>query len=1092
MRRKLLALLTVFGGMIGVLLCTSNSFATIDNSVIMEKWFLTEYYSKCSDSVSSYINNDYVIAHDKKYVKDAIFDSTIGGRLTIPKTALPAYGFSGVESKKKIGCEKMFTGSDETSGLGLVNTSKLSKYADLKWSGSGKDINDFLTKIGYINKGGSQIIQLKYSAPANTIMPTSLSYNADKKEYSPNRKTGVTYFSFSVDNRNKKIKFYPTGPNVYEAPCPANEGWNQAVAVEIAIGNTVADTAKNIEEKLGGKSWCVSTTNGNVVKYGFPVNGFVEVNGGGGTWEYTKSKSTLDKSIKEISGFGKVNDVFWTNSERYTVYLHYLTKASTGIVCDPESVSDNYKKVRLKDNSGKINDNCYVNLNGREPSELPVAIQSPNKLEIIGDNTDKKSTVTLQTIIDWLKKAKYSDKELAEMATVGEATEGLEETEPDEAEVTCANAGGAASLGWILCPVIDILGNAAEYAYNDLVEPSLRVDPMLFSGGNEGVKTGWEQFRNIANTAFIILLLVVIFSQLTGVGIDNYGIKKIMPKLIIAAVLINLSYLICILLVDLSNILGNGLRMMFDGLSVDIQTKLVVEGATKPLTIDSTSSTLITVGLAGAAVAMVGAIWQNPAILLSVFVAVLGVAIAIFFLFILLSVREAAIVVLTVVSPLVVAAFMLPNTKKLFDKWWKLFQALLLVYPICGLLVGAGNYISRLLISSQFGAGGFLNVFTALIVGIVPIFFIPTVLKGSFSAMGKIGDKLTGLGSKARSSATSKIRGSEGYKNVQKRGLERRAKVKAGYSERKGRLNWKGNLKSKLASSGGVVGAVARGSGWAKSYAGYVDKAEKLREENINAKKTLMNAGRAFDIAQHPELNSKALAQKQILDAAGKGAADLEAAVAAVVASGTVKEKDIAGIIRDALNSGGFEKLKKDGSLRGVLEKMHTQYGNGFLATDYELGHFVQNGGTTNGGKLGKLGEYATATDASGKDVIDLSDLKPEQLTKLSGSSLAAMAASGKLTPKMAERVLALNPNISDDKKIMLGALADNQVKWDPTLSVDQQAEKFKKDAEELLKVHKTGIVSTGNSIRTGGSVASARAAVDKWTAPKPQDVNVV
>ena len=71
---------------------------------------------------------------------------------------------------------------------------------------------------------------------------------------------------------------------------------------------------------------------------------------------------------------------------------------------------------------------------------------------------------------------------------------------------------------------------------------------------------------------FIILLLVVIFSQITGVGIDNYGIKKILPKLIIAAILINLSYWICVAFVDLSNILGNSFQAMFNGLGANIST----------------------------------------------------------------------------------------------------------------------------------------------------------------------------------------------------------------------------------------------------------------------------------------------------------------------------------------------------------------------------------------------------------------------------------------------------------------------------------------------------------------------------------------
>ena len=76
-------------------------------------------------------------------------------------------------------------------------------------------------------------------------------------------------------------------------------------------------------------------------------------------------------------------------------------------------------------------------------------------------------------------------------------------------------------------------------------------------------RDAWTTFQTIANVVFIILLLFVIFSQLTGVGIDNYGIKRILPKLIVVAILVNLSYLICVVCVDLSNILGSSLKGLF-------------------------------------------------------------------------------------------------------------------------------------------------------------------------------------------------------------------------------------------------------------------------------------------------------------------------------------------------------------------------------------------------------------------------------------------------------------------------------------------------------------------------------------------------
>ena len=77
------------------------------------------------------------------------------------------------------------------------------------------------------------------------------------------------------------------------------------------------------------------------------------------------------------------------------------------------------------------------------------------------------------------------------------------------------------------------------------------------------------------------------------------------------------------------------------------------DGAESIPPLEGIGSTAITgVVVLGSLVGMVGAIWANPAILLSLLVSALGIAISIFFLFILLSAREAAIVVMVVLAPL--------------------------------------------------------------------------------------------------------------------------------------------------------------------------------------------------------------------------------------------------------------------------------------------------------------------------------------------------------------------------------------------------------------------------------------------------------
>lgn len=407
-----------------------------------------------------------------------------------------------------------------------------------------------------------------------------------------------------------------------------------------------------------------------------------------------------------------------------------------------------------------------------------------------------------------------------EEVEVEESTPTPATTDPNstETKATCMNSGGSGTLGWIVCTVMEWLGSAANGAYKDYVEPSLQLDPKLFEGGDDGTRGGWETFRNIANILFIIMFLFVIFSQITGVGIDNYGIKKILPKLIVAAILINLSYWICLVCVDLSNILGNSFQALFDSLGSGFgEPTLDIKDATVGAI---PTDAIVSVGVLGVLVVMIGSVWANPAIVLSLLVAALGVVISIFFLFILLSTRQAAIIVLTVLSPLAVVCYMLPNTKSLFDKWLKLFEALLLVYPICGLLVGGGNYVSRLLLSAGFAGDGFFKAFTAMIVGIVPIFFIPTVLKGSFSAMGSLGAKISGIGQKVSGTATSAARNSQGYRNAQERGMARRTRIAAG-------LNREGKETS---LSRGVGRVMNFGRGGKKAMAG--NRAQYLKNQD--------------------------------------------------------------------------------------------------------------------------------------------------------------------------------------------------------------------------------------------------------------------
>ena len=507
------------------------------------------------------------------------------------------------------------------------------------------------------------------------------------------------------------------------------------------------------------------------------------IDGDKAVWINNSGSAAGLHAIKYLSGTDYTTDSLKIDSaEKRLLYQSYLASYySAEVNCDDgESDSAWDGKLAWFDGKSGSMKECHYRLNNSNSAKKSAGDKRKNdKVNGIGSDgffqyNSIEGRDQLIKEIQALPK-NYSEDELGEMSDISRSEL---EGDTQNTEDDCLKYKGAGNLGWVVCPLLNWMSDAATQTYEDYVAPSLQIEPTLFNGsGGDNVKTAWGTFRDIANVLFIILFLAVIFSQLTGIGIDNYGIKKILPRLIVAAIMINLSYIICILLVDVSNILGNGLKGVFDALGANLNpvVDFTAEGAESSG--GSVSGVLASVGVLAAVGVMVGAIWANPAILLSLLVSALGVVVAIFFLFILLAARKAAVIVLTVISPLAVVAYMLPNTKKLFDKWWKFFEGLLLVYPIAGLLVGGGDYISRLLLGTSTG---FLTGLTAMIVGIVPIFFIPTVLKGAFAAMGRVGGMLTGLGSVARGKVTGAARGSGAYKNLQNRGLERQTRLRAG------------------------------------------------------------------------------------------------------------------------------------------------------------------------------------------------------------------------------------------------------------------------------------------------------------------------
>lgn len=359
----------------------------------------------------------------------------------------------------------------------------------------------------------------------------------------------------------------------------------------------------------------------------------------------------------------------------------------------------------------------------------------------------------------------------------------------------------AASLGWIICPVIQGVGSAVSGIYDKIVVPFLTIDASLLSSddGSTSTYSGWKIFRDFANIVFVIMFLVVILAQVTGVGVSNYNVKKILPRLIIVAVLVNLSFVICQIAVDLSNILGSGSEQLLANMADQVNPNGKISYELDQI-INSILATILTVGgVVGAgtiafAPSMFG-IWILPLllVLLTCFIGVL-------FFFVTLGVRQAGIIILVVIAPLAIVCYALPNTKKMFDRWRKMFISLLVVYPVCGLLMGGAKFASALLVSAGLSTGvsggeegatltlgdsGFIYMLIAMLVSVIPFFFIPSLVRSSMGAMGNLGAKIAGFGDRVSGLANRGIRGSTRFREHQadaRQEYERR--VRAGRDSR--------------------------------------------------------------------------------------------------------------------------------------------------------------------------------------------------------------------------------------------------------------------------------------------------------------------
>lgn len=282
------------------------------------------------------------------------------------------------------------------------------------------------------------------------------------------------------------------------------------------------------------------------------------------------------------------------------------------------------------------------------------------------------------------------------------------------------------------------LDNALDFIggfYESVVERNLVVNPELFSSNYDGstghaLREAWKTFRNLANLILLIGLILIILSQITGIGISNYGIKKGLPKLLMAVLLVNLSYIICQGCIDLANILGATIGDFFE----ELLSKAVPSNI--QLDLGGTYLATLIVGLGTVVVIKQKALITK--VLIGALLFLFIILLAMFTLYVILAIRQSLCILLVITSPVAFVCALIPGTKKVFDFWFDTMKAVLFAYPVCSTIVYGGAMAGAIVYASWEASGASTSLFRSLgflLISVIPYFFVPKIILKGLSFM---------------------------------------------------------------------------------------------------------------------------------------------------------------------------------------------------------------------------------------------------------------------------------------------------------------------------------------------------------------------
>lgn len=201
---------------------------------------------------------------------------------------------------------------------------------------------------------------------------------------------------------------------------------------------------------------------------------------------------------------------------------------------------------------------------------------------------------------------------------------------------------------------------------------------------NPIIAIGWTEIRDLAN--MIIVLGFVVIGIATALRFQDYEAKKLLPKLIGAAIMINFSLVICGIIIDGSNILMNAFLTNNGGFLADSVGNQIGKQVRDLLSATNWTDIGRIGDLIGAAIGII-------------FFDLITTIIFLLFFFLFLF-RYIMLWILVIFSPLAFVFYVFPGTNQFFKKWWDNFLQWCIIGIVGAFFIYLANKLNEAMISN--------------------------------------------------------------------------------------------------------------------------------------------------------------------------------------------------------------------------------------------------------------------------------------------------------------------------------------------------------------------------------------------------------